>query len=242
MNTQIHRLHYWAKTSEQPVAKLIRAARQQYQNFELPNVPALFNLLRSLHKLLSSSLQFFIRVFWFTPVFKSYLKNQPKRLYLFGGLPAVLGKLNIEIGDDCQLAGKLTIAGRSLSTPTPSLVIGNHVVLGWQSKISIGTRVEIGDDCYIAGNCNLSGYPGHPVDPKKRAQHLPDEEHQIGDIVLRNNVWLGHSVTVLPGVTIGENSVIGTGSIVTQDIPANTLAAGIPAKIIKSISEESDAS
>ena len=238
MNTQIHRLHYWAKTSEQPLAKGLRAARRLYQQFEIPNLPSLFNLLRTVHKLLFGTLEFITRVFWYTPVFKSYLQNHPKRLYLFGGLPSVLGNLNIHIGDDCQVAGKITLAGRGLSTPTPSLKIGHHVVIGWQSKISVGTRVEIGNDCYIAGNCNLSGYPGHPIDPVKRALHLPDEEHQIGDIVLGNNVWLGHSVTILPGVTVGENSVIGTGSIVTHNIPANSLAAGIPAKVIKNIGEE----
>ncbi|AGM26203.1 maltose O-acetyltransferase [Spiroplasma syrphidicola EA-1] len=69
----------------------------------------------------------------------------------------------------------------------------------------------------------------HPVDKTLRKGTISKE------IIIENNVWLGANVTVTPGVVIGENSIIGAGSVVTKNIPKNVIAAGIPAKVIKEI-------
>ena len=74
---------------------------------------------------------------------------------------------------------------------------------------------------------------GHPIEPSLRRQGMQyNMEVHIG-----NNVWLGAGVIVLPGVTIGENSVIGAGSIVTKDIPANVVAVGNPCRVLREIGE-----
>ncbi|MGX7112003.1 DapH/DapD/GlmU-related protein [Gemella cuniculi] len=69
--------------------------------------------------------------------------------------------------------------------------------------------------------------------------HILDKEKRRGlvtkSILIKNNAWLGANVTILPGVTIGENSVVAAGSIVTKDVPANSIVAGSPAKVIKNI-------
>jgi galactoside O-acetyltransferase len=84
----------------------------------------------------------------------------------------------------------------------------------------------------IGPNCTLAT-AGHPIDPdmrKKVAQfNIP--------IRIGNNVWLGAHTVVLPGVTIGENSVIGAGSVVTKDIPANVVAVGNPCRVLREINE-----
>ena len=56
-------------------------------------------------------------------------------------------------------------------------------------------------------------------------------------VVIKDNVWIGACVTIMPGVTIGENAVIGGGAVVTKDVPANTIAAGVPAKVIREIGQ-----
>ena len=90
--------------------------------------------------------------------------------------------------------------------------------------------ITIGEDCQIGPNVQLLT-PTHPIDPQPRRDKLEAAE----PITLRDNVWLGGGVIVCPGVSIGENSVIGAGSVVTKDVPANVVAAGNPARVIRSI-------
>ena len=90
--------------------------------------------------------------------------------------------------------------------------------------------ITIGEDCQIGPNVQLLT-PIHPIDPQPRRDKLEGAK----PIVLEDNVWLGGGVIVCPGVTIGENSVIGAGSVVTKDIPANVVAVGNPARVIREI-------
>lgn len=82
----------------------------------------------------------------------------------------------------------------------------------------------------IGPNVTLSAGT-HPVDPDARKKHLQYNK----SITIENNVWLGAQVAVMPGVTIGENSVIGAGSVVTRDIPANVVAVGSPCRVLREI-------
>lgn len=94
-------------------------------------------------------------------------------------------------------------------------------------------HIFIGDNCLIAPNVVFST-SGHPILPVLREHHyvynLP--------IYVGKNVWIGSAVQIMPGVTIGDNSVIGAGSVVTGDIPANVVAYGVPCKVIREIGEK----
>jgi len=90
--------------------------------------------------------------------------------------------------------------------------------------------ITIGADCQIGPNVQLLT-PTHPIEPEPRRDKLEGAR----SIVIGDNVWLGGGVIVCPGVTIGENSVIGAGAVVTRDIPANVVAVGNPARVIRSI-------
>ena len=93
-----------------------------------------------------------------------------------------------------------------------------------------GNKVTFGDNVFIGPNCSFYT-AGHPIDFKTRNEGLEYAKPiKVGD-----NVWIGGNVVVLPGITIGENCVIGAGSIVTKDIPANSVAVGNPCKVIKSL-------
>ena len=112
------------------------------------------------------------------------------------------------------------------------------------SQISIGKRffanfnftvldeahVIIGDDCFIGPNVSI--YTAcHSTDPIERNTR----QEWAKPITIGNNVWIGGSVTILPGVSIGDNVTIGAGSVVTKDIPSNSVAVGNPCKVIKHI-------
>lgn len=90
--------------------------------------------------------------------------------------------------------------------------------------------VTFGDDCFIGPNVSI--YTAcHSIGPKERNTHREWAE----PVTIGNNVWIGGSVTILPGVTIGDNCTIGAGSVVTRSIPANSVAAGNPARVMRKI-------
>lgn len=110
--------------------------------------------------------------------------------------------------------------------------LGNHVYANFNLTLVDDTHIYIGDHVMIGPNVTLAT-AGHPIDPEYREKvaqfNVP--------IHIGRNVWIGANCVVLPGVSIGENSVIGAGSIVTKDIPANVVAVGNPCRILRKIGE-----
>lgn len=153
-------------------------------------------------------------------------------------MPQILGPLKIEVGNEVRMSGITTFCGRYSKERIATLEIGNNVDVGWQNAFSVGTKIQLQDNVRLAGRVFLAGFPGHPIDCDARAKGLPDEESQIGDIIIKEGAWLGTSVTVLAGVTIGRGAIIGAGSVVTKDVPDFTIAAGNPAKVVRNIAQE----
>ena len=88
--------------------------------------------------------------------------------------------------------------------------------------------ITIGDEVFIAPKCNLTTI-NHDFNPYNRQATF------CKPIVIGNRVWIGIGVTICPGVSIGDNSIIAAGSVVTKDVPPNVIAGGNPAKVLKSI-------
>ena len=88
--------------------------------------------------------------------------------------------------------------------------------------------IFIGDGALLGHHCTIATL-NHEPDPARRRDLIPRPVH-IG-----KNVWIGANVTILPGVTIGDNAVIAAGAVVARDVPADTVAAGVPAKVIRRI-------
>ena len=113
-----------------------------------------------------------------------------------------------------------------------NIVAGDNFYMNVGCVILDGARVTFGDNVFVAPHCGFYT-AGHPLDHERRNAGL---EYAL-PITIGNNVWIGAQVCVLPGMTIGDNSVIGAGSVVTKDIPAGVLAAGNPCRVIREISE-----
>ncbi|MCR1900992.1 sugar O-acetyltransferase [Ligilactobacillus apodemi] len=125
-------------------------------------------------------------------------------------------------------------------TPPVYVDYGRHVSVGDNFYANFDcifldvNRITIGDNVMFGPRVGLYT-AGHPLDSKVRNE----DQLEFGlPITIKDNVWLGGNVCVLPGVTIGENSVIGTGAVVTKDIPANSVAVGNPAKVVKTLGEK----
>lgn len=110
--------------------------------------------------------------------------------------------------------------------------LGKNVFINLNNYFMDGASITIGDNVFIGPYCGFYT-ASHPLDYKRRNQGL----EKALPIVVGNNCWFGANVSVMPGITIGSGCVIAAGSVVTQDVPENSLVAGVPAKVIKQIDE-----
>ena len=106
--------------------------------------------------------------------------------------------------------------------------IGKSVFINFDCVFLDLGGITIEDNVLIAPKVSLLS-EGHPINPNERQSLVP------GHIHIKKNAWIGAGATILPGVTIGENSVVAAGAVVSKDVPANTVVGGIPAKQIKSL-------
>lgn len=113
------------------------------------------------------------------------------------------------------------------------LHLGRHVYINHGLTVVDDTHIYIGDCTKLGPNVTLST-AGHPVLPELRGEHARQFNLPIR---IGKNCWLGANVCVLPGISIGDNSVIGAGSVVTHDIPANVVAVGVPCRVLRPIGE-----
>lgn len=110
--------------------------------------------------------------------------------------------------------------------------IGDRTFINHGAYLMDGARIAIGKDCFIGPN--LGAYTAqHPLLPAERNRCL----EKAGPITIGDNCWLGGDVKIMPGVAIGEGSVIGAGSVVTKSIPAGVIAMGVPCKVVRKITE-----
>lgn len=106
--------------------------------------------------------------------------------------------------------------------------LGKNVFINHNcSFLDIG-GITIEDDVQIGPSVNLTS-ENHPLDPTDRKTVLPKQ------ITIKRNAWVGAGATILPGVTVGENAIVAAGAVVSRDVPPNTVVAGVPAKVVKTL-------
>jgi acetyltransferase-like isoleucine patch superfamily enzyme len=128
---------------------------------------------------------------------------------------------------------EIVVSTRSPYSRVPGhLQIGDRTVIGSGSNLrAAGGAIRIGSDCLIAQQVSLIA-SGHTLRAGATYHELPWDDARTG-ITIEDNVWLGCGVVVLPGCTIGRGAVIGAGSVVTRNVPPNTICAGVPAKPLR---------
>lgn len=109
-----------------------------------------------------------------------------------------------------------------------NIEVGDNFFANYNCVILDEAKVKFGDNVFIAPNCGFY-CAGHPLDVEQRNRGL----EYAYPITVGNNVWIGAQVCVLPGVTIGDNTVIGAGSVVTRDIPSGVVAVGNPCRVVR---------
>lgn len=152
----------------------------------------------------------------------------------------IIGFTGIKIGHNFYAGKGLwleAIADCDMEIGFPKIIIGNDVSfsdfnhIGATNLVKIGNHVLFGSKCYVTDHNHgiYQGYQQSNIDIAPESRKLTEN----GMVIIEDNVWLGDNVVVLPNVTIGYGSIIGAGSIVTKSIPAECIAAGAPARVIK---------
>ena len=128
-----------------------------------------------------------------------------------------------------ELDGGVVLIPPFFSEHGTGLRIGRNVFINQNCTIYDLGGVDIGDDVLIGPNVSIIT-SGHPLEPSQRRAAVTASPITIG-----RNVWIAAGATVIGGVTIGENSVVAAGAVVTRDVPPNTLVAGVPARIVRTL-------
>lgn len=151
-----------------------------------------------------------------------------KRVRVWGN-PWVENHGNLKIGNRVRI--RSTVARIELYVDNlGSLEIGNGVFINYGTSIAASKSIQIGENCSLGTYVMIIDNHYHRLEPDRRY-----ERPESLPVILECNVWLGGHVIVLPGVRIGEGSVVGAGSVVTRDIPPRSVAVGQPAKVIRTL-------
>lgn len=182
-----------------------------------------------------------------SPAYSTYLRMRGFEIgqgCRFLGLPYFLGDRDgrILLGDRVTLvsssvAAPLSVSNRSalrLMAPGARIVVGadsgiTGSVIASRMAITIGARVLIGSGCMITDS------DWHPLDTVPRRYEVAPEPSESDSVTIGDDVFLGARTIVLKGVTIGEGTVVGSGSVVTRSLPPRVVAAGVPARVVREL-------
>jgi acetyltransferase-like isoleucine patch superfamily enzyme len=147
------------------------------------------------------------------------------------------GRSSIRIGRNTHIRGELLTFGHG-----GRISIGEYCYIGEQTRVWSGTSIRIGDRVLVSHLVNVFDNDTHPLDPRARHAQFREiitrghpQNVALNDrpVVIEDDALVCASVTILSGVTVGRAAVIGAGSVVTRDVPAATLVAGNPARVVR---------
>jgi acetyltransferase-like isoleucine patch superfamily enzyme len=149
------------------------------------------------------------------------------------GIAFIGPRVVLEVGKDAQIAlGRWSWVGHGtkIRCHEGEVEIGAKTVMGQECTISAFQHVKIGRECVIADRVMFIDFDHGVVEVERpiRLQGIYKRDVNVG-----NNVWIGYGACILRGVTVGDNAIIGTNSVVTKDVPANAVVAGLPARVIR---------
>jgi maltose O-acetyltransferase len=171
-----------------------------------------------------------------------YLADDPELEADAARCDALLAAFNATRATQAEERGRILgellggIGEGTVIRPPLQMDYGYQTTIGARTFVNVNCvildvgRVRIGADCQIGPNVQILT-PTHPIDPEQRRGRWEAQE----PITIEDNVWLGGGVIVLPGVTIGRDTVVGAGSVVAKDLPPRVVAVGNPARVIREL-------
>lgn len=178
---------------------------------------------------------FVARVFFCEPFFKAHCTTYGRNVHTGAFFHWIQGRGQLIVGDGVIIDGKCSFTFALRYSAQPTLMIGDNSGIGHDCSFIVGKRITIGRHCRIAGSVQIFDAPGHPADPIWRREGLPAGDDEVRPVVVEDNVWIGNRAIIMPGVTIGRDSIVASGSVVMVDVPQNTLVAGNPARQVRTL-------
>jgi acetyltransferase-like isoleucine patch superfamily enzyme len=132
----------------------------------------------------------------------------------------------LEIGDNCTIQN---FAFFQLTKPNPRVIVGDNSVIGRHCMITAKNLIRLGSNVLMGAYVQVIDH-NHGIVAGRTIREQPAE---IGEVIIGNDVWIGAGAKILANVHIGDGAVIGTNAVVTKDIPANAVAVGVPAQVIR---------
>ena len=217
--------------------RLLRWCRRAVRNLSVP-APHALTLPPVTAFLLARSVYYFIaRVFFCEPFFKAYCTKYGINVHTGVFLHWVQGRGELILGNNVTIDGKCSFLFAARYSERPSLVIGDNTGIGHGCSFTVGDRITIGRSCRIADGVRIFDAPGHPLDPSARLAGSPATNDEVRPVVIEDNVWIGSSAIIMPGVTISYGSVVAAGSVVMATVPSNVLVVGNPARQVRTLTE-----
>jgi acetyltransferase-like isoleucine patch superfamily enzyme len=222
-------------TSDDWKARAVRRAYRAVGNFSVP-APRLITIpILTVVVGIRSFYYFFMRVFICEPLFKAKCRSYGRNLHTGVFLHWVQGKGDIILGDNVTLDGRSNIFFAARFCERPTLRIGDNSGFGHECAFSVGKEIRIGSHCRFASNIAIFDSSGHPSEPTARMRGEPPAVDDVRPVIIGDNVWIGTGCIIYPGVTIGDNSIVSAGSVVMSSVPANTVVAGNPARMVRTL-------
>lgn len=216
-------------------ARSLRKCRHWFKNFGLPSPRAITIPLLSVFLVVRSSYYFLVRILVCEPLFKAYCTKFGKGVRTGVYIHWVEGRGQLIVGDNVLIDGKCSFAFASRLSARPTLIIGDNSDIGHGCTFTVGKGITIGRNCQISTGVLIFDSPGHPADPAARMAGAPPTDGEVRPVVIEDNVWIGRRATIMPGVTVGHDSIVATGAVVMTDVPPNTLVVGNPARHVRRV-------
>ncbi|MBI4651562.1 acyltransferase [Candidatus Desantisbacteria bacterium] len=190
-----------------------------------------------------------LKLSWWSKFVPRYMKAmgaETAQDIIYYGKPVIYMVKNsrIVIGPNCTLCSDSHFTSMGVGHPVilKTLRPNADIKIGADTGLSGTTicaciKVEIGNNVLFGANTVVVDTDFHALKPHGRRYNINPEDIKASPVIISNNVFVGSGAYILKGVHIGENSIIGAGAIVTRDIPANTIAAGNPARVIKELKD-----
>jgi acetyltransferase-like isoleucine patch superfamily enzyme len=228
-------LYHTVATSNHWFFRLLRGIRRAVLDFSVPAPRVLTAPILAVYLAGRTAYHFLLRVFVCEPMFKAYCTRYGRNLHTGVYIHFVQGQGELIVGDNVTIDGKCDISFAARYTERPTLIIGNDTFISHFTTFTVGDRITVGNHCQIASNVTILDAPGHPLDPVARREGQPAPRDQVRPVTIEDNVWIGQRAIILPGVTIGQGSVVSAGAVVMTSVPPNVLVAGNPARQIRTI-------